>query len=362
MKTNGYDYGERRRIIWAVAAKDIADALRNKATVTSLVTVIFLVALYSWLPRLAKPGRIDLVIYDAGSSRLAALLEQSNGYRIHPVSSLEDLRNWMDDADSGELGLAIPTSFDGALDSGKIGEIDGYVLWNRRSVADQLISDYERRFEELLAQPVQINVEGTIIPESNAMGSIRIVALTLVIPVFFLGVLTVPHLLLEEKRSRTIETLLLSPATISQLIIGKGLAGLFYCLGASLLLFALNWTYVVNWGLAIAAVVLVTTFAVGLGLALGTFLERKQQLGSWVLILGQPLLIPVFLSAFDPIFPESVRNLLSWMPIVSQTLLFRYAFSDGIPPARILGALSVAVISTSLVLLLVIWKVRRMDN
>jgi ABC-2 type transport system permease protein len=361
MNATKVNFSQGVRITWTIATKDIADALRNKVIVSSFVTVIFLVVLYSWFPAIAKPNRINLVIYDAGDSRLIGELQQNPRYRVYPVSSLEEFREWMDDADSGELGLGIPAAFDDALDAGQ-GQIDGYVLWNRRTSADKLRAEYEREFSELLGQPVHVNLTGTIQPDPEAMGSVRIVALTLVIPVFFLGAFTVPHLMFEEKQTRTIEPLLISPATISQLVMGKALAGLFYCSITFVLLFTINWTYVVNWALAVTAVLVVTMFAVGLGLVLGTFLERKQQLGSWVLILSQPLLIPVFLSAIDPILPEAVRDLLYWMPATAQTLLFRFAFSDGVPMTRIVLPLSTTLVSTSLVLMLVIWRVRRMDG
>jgi ABC-2 type transport system permease protein len=350
------------RIVWAIAAKDIVDALRNKTIVSSFITVLFLVALYSWLPGLIKPGRTDLVIFDTGNSRLSQVLQENPNYRVHHVSSLEEFKEWMDDADSGELGLIIPVGFDAALEAGDVGDIDAYVLWNRRANGDELKANLERQIEDMLGQPIRISLVGTVVPGTDAMGSIRIVALTLVIPVFFLGAFTIPNLMFEEKQTKTIEQLLLSPASVSQLVLGKALAGLFYCTTAFVVLFLLHRAYVVSWGLAISAVALITLFAVSLGLVLGTFLDRKQQLGSWVLILAQPLLIPVFLSAIDPIFPEAVREVLAWMPMVAQTLLFRYAFTDGATPTQIMTAISITTVSIALMLGLVIWKVRRMDS
>jgi len=44
MKTN--DWRTKLRIIWAVAMKDISDAVRNKAIISSMVSVLIIVVMY----------------------------------------------------------------------------------------------------------------------------------------------------------------------------------------------------------------------------------------------------------------------------------------------------------------------------
>ena len=57
------------RIIAAIAAKDVIDGIRNRSILSSLFTVIFLLALYQFLPMLnAGVAPMDLALYDAGSS------------------------------------------------------------------------------------------------------------------------------------------------------------------------------------------------------------------------------------------------------------------------------------------------------
>jgi branched-subunit amino acid transport protein AzlD len=83
-------------------------------------------------------------------------------------------------------------------------------------------------------------------------------------------------------------------------------------------------------------------------------------MNTWTMIISQPLLIPVFISMIDPIFPETMRNINSWVPTVALSLLFRYSFSSGATEAQVLTSL--VLVSAMLVLALVVWKVRRLDR
>jgi len=119
----------------------------------------------------------------------------------------------MDDADAGPLGLVIPDDFDEMLDSGKVPEIDGYLLWEKRASAGAIEEKVEGRLEEAFGSAVDIQILGRIYPEPGAMGSVRTYSLILVVALFYIGMLTLPHLMIEEKQTKTVETLLVSPSS-----------------------------------------------------------------------------------------------------------------------------------------------------
>lgn len=95
---------------------------------------------------------------------------------------------------------------------------------------------------------------------------------------------------------------------------------------------------------------------------MGLLFENRQQLNTWTMIIFQPLLIPLFLSVIDPLFPEGVRQALYWFPTAAVSLLLRYSFTNGATMVQILTSLGVVVGSAFLVFALVVWKVRRMDR
>ena len=98
--------------------------------------------------------------------------------------------------------------------------------------------------------------------------------------VFSTALLLIPHLMLEEKQTKTLDALLTSPASPGQVVLGKALAGFFYILvigGLALALFSL---YIVHWGLALAAFLGYALLAIGLGLAVGSFIKSAETIGA----------------------------------------------------------------------------------
>jgi ABC-2 type transport system permease protein len=356
----------RLRIVSAIAAKDIVDALKNRTILFNVLTVFLLMLLYQWIPSLMYADR-DFVVYDAGSSRLVTMLENSSEYSLRRVNSVQELKKEMATKPRERLGLVIPPDFDGGLASAaaKKGDkppLSGYVMWSSRLSTNDLRTDFERQLTELVEQPVHINIEGTVYPRPDSMGPIRLVSATLVLTVVLMGAFTVPHLMFEEKRTKTLDALLVSPATSGQVVTGKALAGSSYCLTAIGVAFVFNWAYVTNWGLAILAVLCGTLLAVGFGLLLGTFLERREQMMIWTLVPGYFLLGPVFLSVVDPIVPQALRTAFSWIPTVALVLVFRDSFSEGATAVQILQHLGTVAVGAVAVLAIVVWKVRRADR
>jgi ABC-2 type transport system permease protein len=367
MTTSGEKSGEGLRIVWTIATKDILDALRNRTILFNMGMVFVIMVAYQYLSPVIYAGDGDIAIYDPAGSRLLAALENSPQFVPHRVGSIRELKEEMAKKPRGALGLAIPADLDQRLASAASGaaaapELGGYLIWSSRSRATQLKADFERQLTALIGQPVRIEIEDTVGPQPDSIGPIRMVAVTLVITIILMGVLTVPHLMFEEKQAKTIDALLVSPASIGQVVIGKALAGSFYCLTTIGVAFAFSWAFVTHWGLAIAAALSGALLAVGLGLLLGTFFDDRQQMTIWTLIPGQFLLGPVFLTVFDVILPETLRTVMYWIPTVALAKVFRYAFSDGATLAEVLFHLGIVVISTGLILAAIVWKVRRSDR
>jgi ABC-type Na+ efflux pump permease subunit len=172
----------------------------------------------------------------------------------------------------------------------------------------------------------------------------------------------VAHLMLEEKKNRTIEVMLVSPASAGHLVAGKALTGLFYTLlGASVAL-AINHDLVMHWWLAISALVVGALFLVAVGLWLGERIEDRGQLGLWGSILVIPLLVPVFLTLLTPLIPATVAQALSYLPTVVLFNLLRVSLADPISIGSALMEMAWVLAWAGAALALVVWQVRRQDR
>ncbi|MFX0145152.1 MAG: ABC transporter permease [Candidatus Hodarchaeota archaeon] len=346
---------------WAIGSKDIVDALKNKNTRTNIVLLIFIVAFFYWssTPR-PFDKKIDVAIYDEGNSSLTDLPTQlGDGYRFefYEASSLQEMERMMG---YKQLGIVILSDFDQVLESGGEPELAGYILWVHRTRVPDLELKYSDKFGELIGQPVRVNIgENFVIPQPDVETST--VQFTILFAVFWMAITVVPFLMMEEKQTRTMDALLVSPASAGQVIMGKAIAGAFYLLLSGGVFFALNWAYVTHWGLALLAFLCTALFSLGVALALGVFIKSPQQIRLWMFPIVGILLVPAFF-ALEPNLTANLKAVFSWLPTTALVKMFQFAISSHAPLSELLKDLAIALGSTALVFAIVIWKVQRADR
>jgi ABC-2 type transport system permease protein len=365
MKTLRERLAENLFMAWAIASKDIVDVLKSKGTRTNVVLMFVLVLVGAFYAN-TRPTltHTDLVVYDARTAPTTSFTEDSftgSEFIFHRASSLPELEELIS-IQGMELGLVIPADFDQTLQTGAEATLTGYLPWARRFKATRLESEYAQQMTELLGGQVRIEIgDNTVQPAPGATGPVMTAASNLTIAIFVVAVLLVPHLILEEKQTRTMEALLVSPAGTGQVVAGKALAGLFYValsVGATL---AFTWSFVTNWGLALLALVCGVPLAIGIGLALGSFFRSPQQLVLWSFPIMLLILIPATFG-LEPRLMPSLKAVLGWLPSAALTELFRASFSSGAARREVAMHLVSVLATAGLVYALIIWKIRRSDR
>ncbi|MCP4284137.1 MAG: ABC transporter permease, partial [Gammaproteobacteria bacterium] len=165
----------------------------------------------------------------------------------------------------------------------------------------------------------------------------------------------------EEKQTRTMDALMVSPANVGQVVTGKALAGLFYVVLTGGLFFALHWVYITNWGLALLAFLLCGSFSIGLALAVGNLAGTPQQLAVWLPPLVILLIVPSIFAGFANLAP-GLKVLFSWLPSTALVHIFQYTMSSQVPVDQFLFDLFISLASIILVYGVVVWLVRRADR
>ena len=366
MNTTKRRFSEGLRIVWAIAAKDVVDALRNKITISIIIGVAFLMLSGQALSLLLKlQSTPSVVVYDAGKSDLVAELKKSDDLRLRTMPSQQELQESVGGAAGPLLGLTIPANFDQALGAGGLFELDGYfVHWVNPADAAETQTFFEDKLTELAGQSVRINTEGhAVYPSPDAGGQPSMVSRSLVIAVLTICGAIVPFLMIEEKETHTLDALLVSPASIGQVVTGKALAGVFYGLTAAGVVFAFNQALVVHWGVALLAAVCGSLFAVAVGLLLGSLFDNPASMNLWFGGLLLALLMPVFLvNTLGSNVPQIVRTILPWIPTVLLSQVVHISFTASVPLDRVLLNLGIVVGSAVAVLAAVVWVVRRSDR
>lgn len=358
-------FRQNARIIWAIVAKDILEALKNKNTIAIILTSLLMLVFYYYLPILGTSGEPTRVrVYDADDSILVALLENSETFDVRTYPSQEKMFDALRDNDTPVIGLGIPAGFDSALESTGAAQLQGYVMsWVDNKKALELQRALEAEVSGLTGQPVPILMEGNRIglePDSQGIGSTA--ALAVVFVVVMIGLTLIPHLMLEEKSSRTMDVLLVSPASAGNLVAGKAIVGLFYCLLGALVALLVFQFVVVHWWLTLLAVIFGALLTISLGLWLGTIIESRAQLTLWAWVFILPLLLPVFLSLMKDLFPGTVSQVLQILPTAVMLNLLRTSFSSSIPLGPTLLMLAWLAAWAAAGFFIVTWLVRRQER
>ena len=325
---------ESVRIIWALFAKDALEALKNKNTIVVLITSLFMVSFYSVLPALSGlEEQPALLLYDDGDSRLVPLLEDSRNLRLYTYQSEQQMKQVLTHGEVPELGLVIPDGFDQALQVGDPPRLQGYVLrWVKDADAEELREVVESEISALVGQTVAVELASNrvdLLPESSGLGETASFGLAFVL--IMIGVILVPHLMLDEKQNRTLEMLSLSPASVWHIVAGKALAGIFYCSLGGIIALAINHVLVVHWWLAILTVLVGSLFTVSLGLWLGIKIDSRAQLSMWSWVILLPLILPIIFSMLEGLIPSTWVRIFSLVPSSVILQLSKTSFANPIP-------------------------------
>jgi ABC-2 type transport system permease protein len=348
-------------VSWAIAQKDIVDALKNKNTRTNIILMMGLVVFFFWASTVRPWDKsIEMVVYDKSESGLfEGTIELADDYEIRniEVSSQEQMeRNLRFE----QWGLIVPEDFVVTLNSGEEAALSGFVLWRFRGEVAELEALYSAKISEMLGQPVRIEIgENIFVPAPNLETTST--NMHILFAVFFMAISLVPHLMMEEKQNKTMDALLVSPATAGQVVMGKAFAGLFYVLLSGGLFFALNWAYISNWGLALLAFFATALFSIGLALMVGSFVESPQHMSFWMLPITFILIVPAFFSQ-TPNLAGWLKAVVRWLPTTALAEVFQFAMSSNSPMDLLIRNMAVTFTGTALIFAIVVWKIRRSDR
>jgi ABC-2 type transport system permease protein len=360
---NRHPFADNLNITWAIASKDIVDALRNKVVVSMIIMLSILLLVPKMLPLIFEQPQTTLPVYDMGNSSLVADLRNNPDISVQRLHSEQEFHKALCGAIYPLIGLQIPADFDQLLAMGKQVEFQGYVCWNKRHQVSELEPKLEGILSQSLELPVTIHIEGNIVyPPSSGVLSFSLATINSVLMILMMGVFLVPSLLFEEKEAKTIQALLVSPASIGQVVIGKALAGSFYILVTAVMIFVISWADVIHWDMLILFVIGGGIFSVAVGLVLGSFYEKQQDMVGWMTAILLLLVGAIVVKMLGVELPALVENILPWVPSVALAEICRAAFSETVPVTQVLNDLWIVLTVSLPLYALVIWKVRRSDR
>lgn len=354
------------RIIAAIAAKDITDAIKNR-TVLSIIlgtTVLMLSSLaIPWLTKLRSVP--TAIVYDPGRTTLIRALTTREEFQLGFVNSQKAMAEAVASAPDVRLGLVIPEGFGQVSGDQETVTLTGYVAhWAKPQDVEEVVAFFETQLTEASWRDVQIDVTGrTVYPPPDTFGLHTMTITTISTAMLMMGLAIVPNLLLEEKGSHTLEALLVTPARYGQIVAGKAVAGMLYALCASGIAYLFNAKWFAHPWLALGIILLGAVFAVAAGLLTGILVENPESINAWMGIGLGILLIPVFIvNLVDKETSAALYTVLTWIPTTAISRLMLVSTGPQVTSQALLPDVARLAGSAALLIGIILWRIRKTDR
>jgi len=275
--------------VWALCKKDIVDMSRNGVVVFLFLIPISLSWVYGTLITSDGLKPPAVVLFDEGTSAFADFVRDSEVFEIvAPPASWAEAQELVR---RGEVrgAILLPAGFDATLNSQHPPEIALYLDASKRvaaAVIQEGLAGLLRAYvgQDLPAVIKTQQVRGITARHAN-------VPTWITIAILLAGINMVPTLLLEEKDKKTLDAILVTMTSRSEIVLGKCLVGFVMALIMALVIMILNRGFMGNLPSLFAVLALGAVGFVFAGLLIGG-LAKNVQIGS---LISSLVLLPLVL-------------------------------------------------------------------
>jgi ABC-2 type transport system permease protein len=287
--------------VWTLIKTEVFHGPKDLILVLAVVMPILLALFVNLAFGDIFTDRAKLGIYDENNSALAAKLESSGTMSVKIYRAEADLRAAAADG-SVDMGIFLPADFDAGLAAGTV-KLKAYVwgesMAKNRAVIPVALNDAIRDITGTVL-PVEIN-NVPLGDESSVPWNDRLLPLTVLIAVFYGGLMLPSSSLIHEKQRRTLEALNVTPATISDIFTAKGIIGALLATVMGVLTLAISTSFGSSPLALVVVLVLGAVFAAEIGLLAGAIVKDMNTLFALWKFGGLLLFGPSFIFMFPQI-------------------------------------------------------------
>jgi len=360
MTTLTWHTRSRLRIIGAIAAKDVTEAIRNKAILSIFLGVAVLLLSVKGLPLLTGMNDNQPLMVYTQNRELLRDLRRYPGLSVIPAADPALLQTAVGETSGSLLGI----NLDQPLPAGEepLTLTTYQVHWLNPDDAATAQTNTAAALSDVFDRPVELDMIPTY-PAADSGGQPAMVAMTFMMILLAIGAALVPFLFIEEREGKTLDMLLISPATISDLVVAKALAGAVYVFTAAAVILILYNYLIVQWPVALATILVGGLMAVMIGLLFGVFIENQ---GTTNLFSGLILIILLALPLVEQFAvdrtPSILMNIIHWLPSTAIGRLLRLSMTTETSMSSVAPDLLVIAGFTLILFFLVVWRLRRSDR
>jgi ABC-2 type transport system permease protein len=308
------------RRIWFLYLKEVAQGPKNFLFALSLVMPLLLTLLFSLIFSSTLTGRTGIGIVDEGASKLTDLTTQNQSVLVRKYDDIATMKKAIEHG-SVDVGMVLPTGFDDQLIAGKQTSIDLYI-WGESQLKNRTIASTAivNAMREIAGQKISLNIEQVVLGKgSNIPWEKRLLPLVVLMSIVLAGVLIPASSLVTEKTKHTLVVLSVSPTTMLEVFISKGLLGMTVSIITGLLTLFLNRAFGSQPGLLMLALILGAMLSSTIGVIMGIFVKDINSLFATIKGTGILLYAPAIVYMF-PVIPVWIGKIFPTYYIIQPVL------------------------------------------
>jgi ABC-2 type transport system permease protein len=289
--------------------KEFIHGPKNYIFVFAIVAPVVISLVFSLVFGTLFTDKPKLGIVDVGNSQLVAMSQELDAVITKEYSTVSDMRRAVESG-AVDMGIVLPEGFDNTVSRGEKVEIEAYIwgesLAKNRTILPVTIANLVR---DLGGQEVPVEIESvTLGDEVSIPWSDRLLPFIVLAAVFLGGLMLPATSLINEKQKNTLEALVITPTTIGDVFVAKGLIGIVLSLVMGTAILILNQAFGTEPLLLVGVLALGAIMAVELGLLCGALVKDITTLFALWKFAGILLFGPAFVYMF-PQIPEWIGRI-----------------------------------------------------
>lgn len=290
------------RHVLILLGKELSRGPRNFVFIFAIVVPVVLTLVVSLLFGTLFSGKPQLGIVDEGQSRLPALAQEVSSIQVQRFETAESLRDAVSRGQV-DLGLVLPAGFDAQVNSGEAGSLTAY-LWGESLLRDRAVlgTAVVVLLRDLAGQEPLVEIVMTTIGDgADVPWNERLTPFIVLMTIILGGSMVPATSLVNEKQKHTLRAVTITPASLGEVLLAKGLLGAILSFVMGVVILALNRGFGAQPGLLLLVLGLSAMAAAVFGVLLGAFVKDINTLFATIKAIGILLYAPAFLYFFpDP--------------------------------------------------------------
>jgi len=289
--------------------KEFLQGPKNFIFIWVLVLPIVISLVFSLVFGTLFTEKPTLGVVDEGSSQLVAMIGELTSVDTKEYDSVSEIKQAVESG-AVDIGMVIPAGFDSSVMQGEETELTTYIwgesLAKNRTILRVTIANLVRESTGQEA-PVEIEVI-TLGDEVSIPWNERLLPLLVLMAVFLGGLFLPATSVINEKEKKTLEALVVTPTTIGDVFVAKGLLGVILSLFMGTVILILNQAFGVEPVLLLLLLALGAVMAAELGLLCGALIKDITTLFAIWKLGGILLFGPAIIYMF-PQIPQWIGKL-----------------------------------------------------